>query len=208
MGRPATIDDEKVLTAAREIFLRKGLSGTTAEVARRAGISQASIFKRYSTKQDLFLAAMHAERERMNLTENLRKRIAEVGLREALVERGVELIAFVSRVLPLAMVAWSNRGAFGASGGPAGRGAPFKDVGELVKMLEAEMRAGRLRQQDPWLVLRIFIAAVQHYVLLSGVFKTQLGPPLSSEAYMRGIVDLIWKGIGPDERPQSPGRNP
>lgn len=196
MGRPAIIDDEALLEAARALFLRKGVSATTAEVARRAGISEASIFKRYKTKQELFLAAMRAERERLDLVGQLRKQIAAVGLREALVARGVELIAFVSRVLPLAMISWSGRGAFGAPGNAAGRGAPFKDAEELVTLLAAEMRAGRLRKQDPWLVLRVFIAAVQHYVLLGSVFKTQLGPPLSPEAYMRGIVDLIWGGIG------------
>ena len=196
MGRPAIIDDERLLEAARTLFLEKGASATTAEVARRAGISQASIFKRYRTKQDLFLAAMRAERERRHLSGELQRLAERHGLREALVRLGIELIAFVSRVLPLAVVSWSNRGAFGSPAG--GRRAPlFRDAGEVVAFLEAEMRAGRLRQQDPWILLRTFVAAVQHYVLLGHVFKTQLGPQLSPEEYMRGTVAVLWEGIGP-----------
>src|SRR5215470_10839817 len=58
MVRPARITDSQILVAARDVFLEKGISATTAEVARRAGIAEGSIFKRFPTKEHLFCAAM------------------------------------------------------------------------------------------------------------------------------------------------------
>ncbi len=202
MGRPTIIEDAALLEAAREVFLRKGLSATTAEVALSAGISQASIFKRYKTKQELFWAAMRAGRERLDMVEAFKKRAGVVGLREALIEMGVDLIAFGSQVMPLAMVAWSSREAFGAEAAPA-QGSPFQNVSlleELVAFFEAEMEAGRLRRQDGWIVLRLLLGAVNHYVWMTTVWKVQPGPPLTPEPYMRAAVGVLWEGIGPKGR--------
>jgi len=58
MGRPQTISNEEMLASAREVFLKHGAAGSTREIARCAGISEAALFKRYSTKAQLFLAAM------------------------------------------------------------------------------------------------------------------------------------------------------
>jgi len=58
MGRPKLIDDEKVLAIAREVFVREGAFGSTREIATRSGLSEAALFKRFSTKADLFVAAM------------------------------------------------------------------------------------------------------------------------------------------------------
>jgi AcrR family transcriptional regulator len=58
MGRRKVISDKKLLELAREVFLQEGALGSTKEIAVRAGISEAAIFRRYPTKASLFLAAM------------------------------------------------------------------------------------------------------------------------------------------------------
>ena len=47
MGRPQTISNEDMLAAAREVFLKHGVFGSTKEIAQRAGISEAALFKRF-----------------------------------------------------------------------------------------------------------------------------------------------------------------
>jgi AcrR family transcriptional regulator len=198
MGRPAIIDDEKVLDAAREVFLAKGVNATTSEVAKRAGISQASIFKRFKSKQRLFLSALHAERVRQDWIGVFERRTAEVGVREALVELGLRAISFAGQILPLVLVSWSNRAEFGPPPGfEKGPYSPFSGVERMVAVLGREMKAGRLRKHEPWLVARAVIGAVQSYALMSVVLKRPLGPPLEPEAYVRGVVDVVWDGIGP-----------
>ena len=59
MPRPVSIQDEVILSAARELFLERGIDVATSEIAARAGVSQGTIFKRFRTKQALFNAAMN-----------------------------------------------------------------------------------------------------------------------------------------------------
>jgi AcrR family transcriptional regulator len=52
---------DRVLAAARELFAADGLSVTMREVARRAGVGPATLYRRFPTKHDLMLAAFHDE---------------------------------------------------------------------------------------------------------------------------------------------------
>ena len=58
MGRRKLIGDEELLAVAREVFIEKGLAGSTREIARRAGISEAVIYQRHRTKAELFFRAL------------------------------------------------------------------------------------------------------------------------------------------------------
>jgi AcrR family transcriptional regulator len=61
MGRTRTIEDSALLAAAREVFRTVGYSATTRDVARAAGISQAVLYQRFATKDELFFQAMRPE---------------------------------------------------------------------------------------------------------------------------------------------------
>jgi AcrR family transcriptional regulator len=203
VGRPRLIDDQEILDAAREIFLERGAVATTADVARRVGISQASIFKRFATKQELFLAAMVTGRYRQDLLEQFRSQTKEAGIREALIDVGQKLIPFFRQALPLVLLSWSNRGEFGLPKSMrAGSFPPAQAAQEIVAIIEGEMKAGRIRRQDPWLVTRAFVGALQNYVLLEIVTKGELvmGPKCGSDAYVEGIVEVLWTGIAPKHR--------
>jgi AcrR family transcriptional regulator len=58
MARPPKITNEEILTAARQVFLEEGFGASTLAIAEKAGISEASIFKRFGTKEGLFIEAM------------------------------------------------------------------------------------------------------------------------------------------------------
>jgi AcrR family transcriptional regulator len=58
MGRQKTISDEQVLHVARAMFREKGHTATTREIAQAAGISEAILYQRFGSKDDLFFAAM------------------------------------------------------------------------------------------------------------------------------------------------------
>jgi len=198
MARPAVIDNQRLLEVARDVFLMRGVSATTAEVANRAGISQASIFKRFKTKQELFLAAMQAERDRQDWVGFFEQRAREVGLQQALADLGTKVIGFFMRVLPLALVTWSNRGEFGLPSELAkGHAGPARVAKPMVAALEREMRAGRLHRHDPWLVARTFFGAMVAYSLVSHLFKGRLGPAFTPREYARGVVGVLWDGLAP-----------
>lgn len=58
MARTKSISDEDLLRNAREVFVKEGLAASTKTIARRAGVSEGVLFQRFSTKEELFFAAM------------------------------------------------------------------------------------------------------------------------------------------------------
>jgi len=56
VARPVKIDDDELLAAASEVMLTEGPSGfTLAKTAARAGVSAATLVKRFGSKQQLFV---------------------------------------------------------------------------------------------------------------------------------------------------------
>jgi AcrR family transcriptional regulator len=51
----------RVVKAAREVFAEQGLGASTNEIARRAGVGVATLFRRFPTREDL-IAATFAEK--------------------------------------------------------------------------------------------------------------------------------------------------
>lgn len=54
---------ERILEAACEVFARDGLDASVADVAVRAGVGTATIFRRFPTKDDLVTAVLEHELE-------------------------------------------------------------------------------------------------------------------------------------------------
>ena len=54
---------ERILEAACEVFARDGLDASVADVAERAGVGTATIFRRFPTKDDLVAAVLERELE-------------------------------------------------------------------------------------------------------------------------------------------------
>jgi AcrR family transcriptional regulator len=48
---------ERILAAARDVFAERGLDAPLEAIARRAGVGQATLYRRFPTRQDLLVAA-------------------------------------------------------------------------------------------------------------------------------------------------------
>jgi AcrR family transcriptional regulator len=200
MARPRLIDDEQLLNAAREVFLERGGAATAGQVAKRAGISEAAIFKRFGTRQQLFLAAMTSTAERERFVALLKGH--ERDLRKGLIELGDRMLPFFRQVLPLLLMSWSSRGEFGIPLDlQRGEVGPARVARELIEFLKGEMRAKRIRKvKRPELIARTFVGSLIHYTmvdLIAGHSGARFLPPVSPKEYVRGVVDVIWEGIKP-----------
>jgi AcrR family transcriptional regulator len=196
MARPSHITDEQILTAARSVFLEKGIQATTAEVARRAGVAEGSIFKRFKTKHELFAAAMHLEEpEWMGFIE---KRVGKGDPKQNLVELGTEILAIFRQIMPLMMMSWSNPSPNGIPAVLAGPNPPpIRALKRLASFFEAEMRAKRFRRHDAEIVARAFLGSLQSYVFFELILKAHDELPLPAEMHVRGVVNLLWNGLAP-----------
>ncbi|MFB4309367.1 TetR/AcrR family transcriptional regulator [Actinomadura sp. GTD37] len=58
MRQDARENRERILAAAEEVFGGRGAAGSTEEVARRAGVGHATVFRHFPTKEELIEATL------------------------------------------------------------------------------------------------------------------------------------------------------
>jgi AcrR family transcriptional regulator len=61
MGRKRQVSDREISAAAREVFLESGPKAPVAMVAKKLGVSTATLFQRTGSKQQLMLMALQPE---------------------------------------------------------------------------------------------------------------------------------------------------
>lgn len=196
MARPTTIDNDTILEAARAVFLERGFSATTAEVASRAGVSEGTVFKRFRTKEQLFRTAMEKGAMDTALESTLADKVGQGEMKEQFAVVLTGAIEHLRIVVPFVMLSWSNPGCVGdrmAEPNPPS----IRALRLLTSYFEAEMRLGRIRRQDPEIVARSLMAAAWHFAQFECIFKAQELLPLPSESFVRGYVELLWPGLAP-----------
>jgi AcrR family transcriptional regulator len=141
-----------ILAAAADVFRECGFSGATmAAVSARAGGSKATIYRYFNSKDDLFVTLMlEAVLEHANEVFDTLKPSDD--LRRTLERFGASLLA-----LSLSQESMSVRRNSITEGAKSSLGQALFDRGAKVlwsktaDFLSAEMAAGRLRSEDPWL---------------------------------------------------------
>ena len=201
MARPTTISDERILEAARAVFLEQGIAATTAEVAKRAGIAEGSIFKRFATKAELFKAAMQFEFEDPDFIRTLVGARDEDDPRETLFQVGLQAVGFFRRMMPLIMLQFGTGKKHGVPEQLLGNKAPpLRALNAIATFVERQIRAGRMRKHEPEIVARMLMGSIQSYVFFEIVLRTQQKMPLPVEEYLRGLINVLWTGVEPAPR--------
>ena len=195
MARPKTISSEQILKAARELFLDHGHSCSTAHIARAAGVSEGTIFKRFGTKEKLFHCAMGLPK--CAAFEQLGERIGQGDLRENLITLSFEIVAFFREMMPRMRTLMSHPGYDPIKflkGNP--KAPPLEAVKALTSYFDGEVRAGRIRHCDPEVLARMMLGSLHNFVFLEeiGVHERM---PMAAQSYVRAFVDLLWTGLDP-----------
>jgi len=199
VARPTTISDERILEAARAVFIEHGIAATTAEVAKRAGVAEGSIFKRFATKAELFKQAMQIDLDDPDFLRTLVAAQDDDDPREVLYEVGVQTVAFFRRIMP-AMILQFGTGKKGALlpeqlMGP--NSPPLRALKTLAAFFERHMKAGRMRKHEPEIVARMMLGSIQSYVFFEILLRAQQKMPLPVEEYLRGLINVLWTGCEP-----------
>ncbi|HEY1447166.1 MAG TPA: TetR/AcrR family transcriptional regulator [Caulobacteraceae bacterium] len=142
-----------ILAAAAEVFHECGFSGATmAAVSARAGGSKATIYRYFTSKDDLFVTLMlEAVLEHANEVFDTLKPSDD--LRRTLERFGASLLA-----LSLSDESMSVRRNSIAEGPKSSLGQALFDHGAKVlwsktaDFLSAEVASGRLRRENPWMM--------------------------------------------------------
>lgn len=197
MSRPKLISDDALIQIAQAHFFRDGFRASTTAIALEAGVSEATLFKRFSTKMGLFQRAMGLPQ--CKVMDNADERVGKGDVREQLREIAQEMLTFFEELVP-------RLAAF--SGVPGLN--PFELLSQdqappplvilraLTNYLEAEMDQGRIKRSDPEVLARVVMGSLYNFAFFKHLrlFARQ---PMADERYVRELVDLIWMGVKPPE---------
>ena len=207
MARPVTIHDQIILAAARDVFLEHGIRATSAEVAKRAHVSEGTLFKRFKTKDALFEAAMmqafHAEAE--HFVGSLLGRVGRGVLRQQLEEVAVRGIEFFRKIVALNMMQAANpgRSAFPHRANEEGEHRAVGSRRLFEAYFEAEKRIGRLGDVDAAVLSRTFIAALYNFAAMEVMLGTSDPDPMDHRHYAKGFVHVLLHGIAAPTKPSA-----
>ena len=196
MARNTTITEEQILEAARAVFLEEGFGAQTAKIARRAQVSEGSIFKRFPTKEALFFAALRIERPPVWYLEL--DRCAGTGdCRENLLAIFYAILLFFHEMLPRTITTMGSLGPMAHKTFEGMEHPIVTDNNKLENFLHKEMALGRLRPSDAKLLARLILGALSSYVFSAMIIRQDL-TPTELHKIAGGTLDFLWNGISPD----------
>lgn len=192
MGRHKTISDEEVLRIARAAFLKHGHTATTREIAEAAGISEAVLYQRFASKDQLFFAAMHPtgpDVERLlgpeDPPDDARAYLADVVVRVG--KHLAEVIPVALRILthpslgPAAL----------ARVQPPGPAALREGLAQRIASLA---RRNRIATSSEATTARLLLSIAHDWALTSALAH---GPSPRGVRELKELVDVVWKGLRP-----------
>jgi AcrR family transcriptional regulator len=206
-GRPPVISTERLLDVAREVFLEHGIRATTATVAARAGVSEGTIFHRFSSKDALFRAAMRFDPEELpTLLASLAGRVGEADLRATLLEVGGRVLEVGRVALPVMMMSWSNPESDLSLPKAIQRGEGYRRAFRGVRaFFEGEIAAGRLGGSGPEIFARLFMGSLHHFCLGELFLLDEGDRAMTGASFVEGLVDTLLRAGRYDERATGSG---
>jgi AcrR family transcriptional regulator len=154
-------------------------------VAARCRVGEATVFRRFPTKEALFVAAMDTASEPAWL-HCIEDRASSDDIRLTLTELAHDLLGFARKMIPVVLMRMSNR-AFGERGSPS---APLlRTIQGLTEFFEIEMEARRIRARDARVAAHIWIGALQQFVMFEMLANAV--DPLPVDVFVEGLVGMF-----------------
>ena len=171
------------------------LAGATATGAS-AGVSEGTLFNRFASKEDLFVAAIGLHRQARWQAELLDV-AGQDDVRRNLERALLSMLREAEQLVPKLMVMFSR--GHDPSHNPIlmRLGDPMQAAARnIAAYLEAEVRLGRLRPLDAEVTALTVVGTLSHYVHREQMMPGQ-GAGLEAGRFVRGLMDLLWPGMAP-----------
>jgi AcrR family transcriptional regulator len=201
MRVPGKTRRQQILTAATQLFSRRGFDGTpTREIARVAGVNEAIIFRHFTSKEELYWAVL-SEQARMR-GERLHRRLrssgctgqALVDLAEILLDKRQDDGAFTRLLLFSAL-----------RNGELSHKFVHNYVSESLDLISNYIRAGVkqgcLRVIDAAVGARSFVAMVAGHNLMQELFAADRHLKYNPRQLGQQLADIWLNGVS--ARPKS-----
>jgi AcrR family transcriptional regulator len=189
MGRQKTISDDDILAVARDVFRERGHSATTRDIAEQAGISEAILYQRFGTKDDLFFASMRPSGPDV---EAILGPADPPGDGRAYLRTTVSRISkYLGEIIPLALRVTTH-----PSFDPAvyARAQPMPSAllrDGLAVRIGALAERGLIAAPAPALVARLLVSLAHDWAL--GQVVRHMAVHRDQE--LKEMVDVVWQGL-------------
>lgn len=188
---------DKILEAAIELFSEKGFSGTTTkEIAERAGVNEALIFRYFSTKKELYGAIIEKKIEENPGIEASIKLYRDTR-DDWLIFKSIALKMFecVKKDQTFLRLLY-----FSALEGHELSDMFFDTYVEYVNMLLSEYIEERISEKafkkvNPFLAARAFIGMVANYIVVQELFGERRKRNPRKEEVVETFVEIFLNGI-------------
>lgn len=208
MARPTTIDDEVILEAARQVFLEEGYAATTASIARRAGVSPGSLFKRFTSKEELFWRAMDLSgTDDIEWIQHLPGMVGTGSVQQNIAHILTEMLLELRHAMPHIMMAWSNLPPEFIATKFDKTDHPAEVISKHVRnYLHAEIALGRLREFDVDQFTQVLMGHAFYTVFMRMTTDShRQSAPSTPEthaevaAMAERFVAVLWQGLAPTQ---------
>jgi len=185
-----------IVEAAVALFSRKGFRGTTTkEIAETAGCSEATIFKHFSTKEELYSAILEAK---SRIEETLAKAAQAAASKDDIgVFRAVGLESLIRteqdpslmRLLLFSALEGHNLSHLFFE-------SKVRGLHEFLSgYIQDRIADGAFQPVDPLLAARGFVGMIAHYLLIHEIFGVKRQAGLLPEHVVDTFVRLFLQGI-------------
>jgi AcrR family transcriptional regulator len=218
MGRRKTIADAELLEVAREVFQTLGHAASTREIAHRAGISEAVLYQRFGTKEEMFFAAMAPGAP--DVEHILGPEEPQGDARAYLGGVIARLVAYFSEIVPIALFAMTHP-SFDHAGLAKAQATPARLRDGLARRLGRLAERGSIRRsvEAPTAQLIVSLAhdialwnamswhAPGHDAGLAHGARPRPDPAGPKRQDLEPLLDLVWNGAAPKkQRARAPSR--
>ncbi|MBV9483769.1 MAG: TetR/AcrR family transcriptional regulator [Acidobacteria bacterium] len=188
---------EQILMQATNLFARQGYKGTTTkEIALRAGITEALIFRHFASKEELYWAVIEAKIDANSPKERMRARLRVKGsdaailggLAEDILERRAKDQDLSRLLLYSALENHRLSQRFF-------RAFVSSYYGLLAEYIARRTREGVFRPVDPTLAARAFLGMIIYHSWVQELFGGKRYQRLSVQQVSRTLVDVWLKGM-------------
>jgi AcrR family transcriptional regulator len=196
---------ERILTAAREVMLAKGLvRATTKEIARAAGVSEGTLYNHFTNKEELFLCTLsELPSGFVMLIRGLHERVGSATVNSVLAEVGRSALGFYGEAVPMGASFFADPELLARHRELLQqRGAGPQRANEAVaSYLRAEQRLGRVRgDADPEAAAYMLLGAIYQYVYWRQ-FLGRPDQPDASDRFIDGLLETLDRVLSPVAQP-------
>ena len=194
--RPRKISDEDILDMARECLLEQGVNVSTQVIAKRLGVSQATLFKRFGTKVKLLQMALWIPIRAKQFLKILESEPTEEPVLDQLQTLCIHMLQFFDEMLPC----WSVLHASGLKHKPPNeKSPPIRARIGLTNWVQNLQQQKRIRSDvEPEAIALALIGAMQHRPLRRHILQDDMMKNTDMQ-YIDSIVNVLWQGLCPQK---------